>query len=198
MQLLRVAIGTSELEVLFEGVDWYELLGLSERHGVNAVVLDGFGKFRLDSIGLKNISQSFIKRKIQCIALALKIESEYDWKLGLVEKLIRLWNSNGIRTIALKGFVTCQYYPNPKHRPFCDFDYFLCGVFERGNEVIRQEGIEVKGNYKYKTFDIGCLHVENHRYCTHFRGHDKDRSFEKLLEVYMLLEQPIYILKELK
>lgn len=56
LQLLRVAIGTSELEVLPEGIDWYELFGLSERHGVNgvnAVVLDGFGKYRLDSIGFK-------------------------------------------------------------------------------------------------------------------------------------------------
>ena len=193
LQLLRVAIGTSELEVMPEGIDWYELFGISERHGVNAVVLDGFGKYRLDSIGLKKISQSFVKRKLQCIALALKIETEYDRKLDVVEKLIRLWNSNGIRTIALKGFVTCQYYPNPKHRPFSDFDCFLCGDFERGNEVIRQEGIEVKGSYKHKTFDIGCLHVENHQYCTHFRGRDKARSFEKLLENYMLLEQPIYI-----
>lgn len=53
LQLLRVAIGTSELEVMPEGIDWYELFGISERHGVNAVVLDGFGKYRLDSVGLK-------------------------------------------------------------------------------------------------------------------------------------------------
>jgi len=72
LQFLRVAIGTSELEVMPEGIDWYELFGISERHGVNAVVLDGFGKYRLNSISLKKIITKFCKTKTSMYSLGFK------------------------------------------------------------------------------------------------------------------------------
>lgn len=193
LQLLKVAIGESKRSALPKDIDWHKLFDLSERHGVNAIAIDGLGKCGMDSLWVKDASQELSSHKLQWIGMALRVEHDYERKLVDVEKLINLWKCYGIRTIALKGFVTCQYYPVPKHRPFSDFDCFLCGDFERGNEIIRQKGIEVKGSYKHKTFDFGCLHVENHQYCTHFRGRDKARSFEKLLESYMLLEQPVYI-----
>lgn len=194
IQLLRLAIGTSETAIfLHEGINWEKLFKLSVNHGVNAIAIDGLEKVGLSNIGIKDIPQKLRQQIFRCIGLSLRIEINYDRKLLLVEKLVKLWRRHGIRTIALKGFVTCQYYPNPKHRPFCDFDCFLCGDFEKGNEVIRKKGIEVKGSYKHKTFDIECLHVENHQYCTHFRGNDKARSFEKLLENLMLAECPLYI-----
>lgn len=193
IQLLRVVVGKSKRSVLPKDIDWRRLFDLSESHGVNAVAIDGLEKYGVDKVGLKGVSHELTTHMFQWIGVALRIEQDYERKLVVVEQLIKLWKSYGIRTIALKGFVTCQYYPNPKHRPFSDFDCFLCGDFEKGNEVIYQKGIEVKGSYKHKTFDLGCLHVENHQYCTHFRGRDRARSFEKLLENYMLLEQPIYI-----
>lgn len=193
IHLLQVAIGTSEKTMLPVEMDWQRLFDISESHGVNAVVVDGIGKLDLDSIGLKDVTRDIAVRRIKCIGLALKTEYEYTKKLIAAGKLINLWKSFGIRTIVLKGFVTCQYYPNPKHRFFCDFDCFLCGDFEKGNDIIRQKGIEVKGSYKHKTFNFEGMHVENHQYCTHFRGRDKARSFEELLENYMLSENPLYI-----
>ena len=50
---------------------------------------------------------------------------------------------------------------------------------------MKQKGIEVAGSYKHATFNYENVHVENHQFCTHFRGRKKAYQFELLLQQIM-------------
>ena len=99
IQLLRVVVGKSKRSVLPKDIDWRRLFDLSESHGVNAVALDGLEKYGVDKVGLKGVSHELTTHMFQWIGVALRIEQDYERKLVVVEQLIKLWKSYGIRQL---------------------------------------------------------------------------------------------------
>ena len=170
-------------------VNWTSLYKLAVKHGIIAFVAEGVSK----ELG-RGLSTEIINAELrrQFAFDAIRIERTYLAIWQSSKQLAELYHEHDIRIWALKGFVTSSFYPKPQQRFFCDFDCYLSD-FNRGNEVVKQKGIEVAGSYKHATFNYGNVHVENHQFCTHFRGRKKAYRFEMLLQRVMRKDKTEYL-----
>lgn len=116
-------------------------------------------------------------------------EARYNQQWCEACKMAQLFQQNGICTYVLKGVVISECYPKPQHRVSADFDCFLLpeksdsDVWEIGSGLIEKAGYEVERVfYKNSTFYLPGLMVESHRYLVPFRGNDRLRRLEVLLQ----------------
>ncbi len=170
-------------------ISWRLLRGIALQHGVIAVVAQGLSNELKNGCSFDNLDE---RLRQQFAFDMLAVEQNYLSLWQSSKHLADLFHGNGVRTIELKGFVTSRLYPNPCQRSFCDFDCYL-NDFEKGNEIIAKEGIKLSGSYKHVTFNYESSHVENHQFCTHFRGDKKASQFELLLQEIMLSDNADYL-----
>lgn len=170
-------------------INWEKLYKVASKHGVIAVVAEGLSQEYDNGSPVENLN---IDLRLQFIGELVSAEQTYQSLWKSVVHLADLYHVHGIRTFCLKGFVTSSFYPKPMLRTFCDFDCFLSD-FSKGNELVKQAGIEVAGSYKHATFNYETIHVENHQFCTHFRGRKKAYQFEMLLQRLMQNESVEYL-----
>ena len=162
-------------------VNWNLLYKTALDHGVIAIVSEGVTKALNSGVLFEGLNPR-LRKQFAFQTIIVEQHFETTWKSA--KDLSLLFHKNGIRTYGLKGFVTCGFYPHPKHRIFTDFDCYLSD-FKRGNELVKEMGIEVAGSYKHSTFNYKSTHVENHQFCTHFRGRKKAYQFERTLQEIM-------------
>ena len=174
---------------LTKEINWSNLYQLASKHGVIAIVAEGFSKELGKSINADDIDTSL--RKLYAFG-QVGMEQTYRVMWQSAKHLAELYHESNIRIYGLKGFVTSSFYPNPQQRFFSDFDCYLSD-FKLGNEVVKQKGVKVAGSYKHATFDYEDVHVENHQFCTHFRGRKKAYRFELLLHQIMKNEGHDYV-----
>lgn len=170
-------------------VNWENLYNIASEQGVAAIVAEGISHEFENGFSADDFDFSM---RIQFIDELVSAEQTYLSFLQSATRLAELYHKHGIRTFCLKGFVTNSFYPKPKLRVFCDFDCFL-GDFCKGNELAKQIGIDVAGSYKHATFNYEAIHVENHQFCTHFRGRKKAYQFEMFLQSVMRNDKVEYI-----
>lgn len=166
---------------LREKVNWKHLYNLASEQGVIAIVAEGISEAMKEGLSTEGLDTEL--RQLFAFDM-IDVEQTYQALWQSSKHLAELYHKHGIRTWALKGFVTSSFYPKPQQRIFCDFDCYLSD-FKRGNEIVKQKGIEVAGSYKHATFNFEDVHVENHQFCTHFRGRKKAYQFELLLQQIM-------------
>ena len=170
-------------------INWGKLYKVASEQGVIAIVAEGISH-EFDNVSpAENLNTNL---RLLFIGELVNAEQSYQALWKSVAHLAGLYREHGIRTFCLKGFVTSSFYPNPMLRAFCDFDCFLSD-FSTGNELVKQAGIEVAGSYKHATFNYEAIHVENHQFCTHFRGRKKAYQFEMLLQKLMQNEKAEYL-----
>lgn len=180
-----------------ERVDWDLLIEEANRQMVPVIASDGLQK--LYDAGVYSVSgdREERRKKARWFSKTISYEHRYAEQLATAEKLESWFSEAGLRTVVLKGFTVSECYPVPSHRYSADFDCFLLKdgehlqASELGNRVVEEHGLTVdRGFYKNSVFTIGELTVENHQYCTPFRGNDRLRRFERLLEE-MIVEGPL-------
>lgn len=185
---IRLGLGTEDF--LFPGkINWKLLYKIASEQGVLPIVAEGISHKLSQGVSFEGLDDG-LRQKIAFDLISSEQNYLSIWKSA--KNLSELYHENGIRTIALKGFVTSSFYPKPQQRSFCDFDCFLSD-FEKGNDIVRQRGVEVMGSYKHATFNFETAHVENHQFCTHFRGRKKAYEFEMLLQKCMLTDNAEYL-----
>lgn len=185
---IRLGLGTEDF--LFPGkINWKLLYKIASEQGVLPIVAEGISHKLSQGVSFEGLEDG-LRQKIAFDLISSEQNYLSIWKSAKI--LSELYHENGIRTIALKGFVTSSFYPKPQQRSFCDFDCFLSD-FEKGNDIVRQRGVEVMGSYKHATFNFETAHVENHQFCTHFRGRKKAYEFEMLLQKCMLTDNAEYL-----
>ena len=109
---------------LFEGVDWMQLKGLADAHGMSAIVLDGLDRLNTN---LTNGSNQMPKRvRLEWIGEVLQQEQVNAVQQKAAGEMALLLHEKGIRTYVLKGQVIAECYPRPEHRVSVDLDCFLC------------------------------------------------------------------------
>ena len=127
--------------------------------------------------------------KAQWFAKTMQFEQRYAYQLAAARKMRKWFAAEGIQTVVLKGFTVSECYPVPAHRYSADLDCFLIKdgehfeAYELGNQVIEKRGGEVSRHYyKNSSYDLPGLHVENHKFCTPFRGNKTLKRLEQLLQ----------------
>lgn len=180
LELIRAGIGGTNV-VLPDSVDWTTIQTLAEQQGVSAVVLDGIEGCHVVSIPLR--------QKLEWIGEVVQSEAIQKEQQNTAEQIAELFHQNGIRTCVLKGAVVAECYPKPSHRWSADFDCFLLAVnretdvWELGNQLIEKAGYQVDKNfYKNSTFHLPNLTVENHCFMVPFRGNERLKRLEVMLQ----------------
>ena len=180
-----------------ESVDWALLIEEASKQNVSVIASDGLQK--LYDAGVYSVSGDKEERrtKARWFAKTMKYEMRYADQLSSAKKMGKWFAAAGIQTVVLKGFTISDCYPIPSHRYSADLDCFLIKdgehieAYEHGNQVIEMHGLPVEREfYKNSSFDLAGLFVENHKFCTPFRGNDTLRQLERLLQE-MILRGPL-------
>lgn len=139
------------------------------------------------------------QRLLNGIGLSLMIEQKSKLQWDTIQKLVELFDQNGITTVGLKGITVAQLYPNPMLRDSCDFDCFLLKkgadgkigfAYEEGNKVVEAEGVQVDRNiYVHSVFKYKELAVENHHFLSAVKLSKRHRKMDAFLRKLLLEEQ---------
>ena len=180
-------------EKLPESINWQTLIDEAGRQGVSVLASDGLQRL-YDAGKYEAHDEKDMRRlKARWFGKTMKYEHRYAGQVAAAKKMGEWLASTGIQMVVLKGFTVSECYPVPAHRYSADLDCFLIkdgehlGAYELGNRVMEEHGVKVsRSYYKNSSFDIPGAHVENHKFCTPFRGNDTLRRFERLLQDLIL------------
>lgn len=197
LNLIQASVTSKTCYIVPESIDWGLLIKEASRQNVSVVACDGLQK--LYDVGVYSVSGDKQERrtKAQWFAKTMQLEQRYSDQRATAKKMGEWFSAAGIQTVILKGFTISECYPVPSHRYSSDLDCFLIkdgehlNAYEFGNRVIEEHGITVERTfYKNSSFDLAGLFVENHKFCTPFRGNKTLRKLEVLLQS-MILTGPL-------
>ena len=181
LSLAKLGVGHSAV-VFPVDVDWNAVLTLASQQGLLSVIIDGIEHLPVDKRPPKKVL-------VPWAGLMIQDEAQSALQRKTAGEMASLFHGNGVRTYVLKGDVVAECYPNPAYRLSSDMDCFLLpesGDFDAwalGNELIKAKGFETGvGFYKNSTFHLPGLMVENHRFLTPFRGNERLKRLELLLQ----------------
>ena len=201
IELLRLGLGLSRCDDCSfpNQIDWNLIVNQAIDCEMEAVVSDGLQL-------LFNNNPSIIKGFLlpenkpirnQLFGKAILTENKYESQKQAAISLGEVFYRHNIRTIVLKGFSINQFYPNPAHRPSCDFDCFLLteyedkpiAAYELGNSVVSSLGIRVDTSYyKNSEFTYRNLMVENHRFCCSIKRGREVKQLESFLQTELMFK----------
>ena len=180
-----------------QDVDWEKLIAEAEKQGMSVIASDGLQK--LYDLGCYEAGDDKEARRVKArwFGRTMKYEARFAAQAAASRKMGKWLAEEGIGTVVMKGTTVSACYPVPAHRYSADLDCFLVRegehleAFELGNRVMEKHGLSVdRRYYKNSSFDLPGLHVENHKFCTPFRGNGTLRRLERLLQK-MVLDGPL-------
>ena len=155
--------------------DWREVIAFAHKQGLAGLCLDSLGSLPEDCRPPKELL-------LNLIGITTQLEHLYNLHLRVIRSLSDFYNKHGIKPVLMKGYGLSLNYPRPNHRPSGDIDLFLSDG-ERGDELIKGLGIEVKQNEeKHSTFRFHGIHVENHATVICELEHKSLSNVERFLE----------------
>lgn len=123
---------------------------------------------------------------------ASMIAAGYNDRKAKILELTDRWAAAGIKTYCLKGLALSHCYPKPELRESGDFDCYLDGDFDRGNEVAMSFGATFDPHdYRHSVLVYTGLKVENHRYFLAIRGNERHKRLERYMHDVIACEQRI-------
>ncbi len=183
--LLRTALCPEQrpLHGIDSPVMWNEVYRLSQAQGVAAIAWDGLQ--RLTSEGL--IAQGCdIERhvKLQWALAAENTERRYAKQVKTIAQLAKIYDTDGIRMMILKGYGLSKCYPCPEHRSCSDIDIWLFGEQRRGDNYLRKrDNIAInEDKHHHTTFTLNGILVENHYDFLNIHSHHSSREIERHLK----------------
>lgn len=185
--LLRMALrfSTAEKEAarFSRETDWQALMQLSAEQNVIALAYDGMMQLPPELHPPR-------KLKINWGVNTELIKERNLYHIKVIRELADLFAAQGIRMMLLKGRGVAAMYPDPLLREECDIDIYLFGDFEKGNELIKENGIElISKNPKHSIFMFKGLQIENH--CSFLDTHlfEIDKKLETYLFKYLQVNE---------
>ena len=176
-----------------DSLNWSVLIEEAGRQNVSVIASDGLQKLYDAGVYSALGEKEERRTKAKWFAKTMKYEQRYSDQLVAAKKMAGWFASAGIQTVVLKGFTVSECYPIPSHRYSSDLDCFLIkdgehlAAYELGNQVIEKHGLPVERKYyKNSSFNLAGLFVENHKFCTPFRGNNTLKSLEQLLQGMIL------------
>lgn len=156
--------------------EWRSLYDAAVRGGVCALVWDAVQRLDKSLWPPREL-------RLQWGVGASMIAAGYDDRKTKIFELTDRWAEAGIKTYCLKGLALSHYYPKPELRESGDFDCWLGGDFERGNEVAMSFGAAYDPHgYRHSVLVYKGLKVENHRYFLAIRGNERYKRLERCLQ----------------
>ncbi len=165
--------------------EWLEVYAAAVRGGVCALVWDSVLRLERSLWPPREL-------RLQWGVGASMIAAGYDDRKAKIFELTDRWAEAGIKTYCLKGLALSHYYPKPELRESGDFDCWLGGDFERGNEEAVSFGAkQLPHDYRHSVLMYKGMKVENHRYFLTIRGDKRNKSLEKYLREAIVCDRRI-------
>ena len=141
---------------------WADLLILSKKHGVTALVYDALEAYFKANPAPKPPRETLV----QLATHSSTIESDNKRReLALIHFSKRLFGEKGIKTTVIKGSSLARLYPNPLHRECGDNDIYLGSHAATADHWVMS--LEIKVDTKdprHSSFVFENAEFENHAY----------------------------------
>lgn len=192
-ELIRVSIGTQDrLSRIPSEAEWEELYDMAEKQSLVGVCFYGLKRMGADADdGFERIGMSETMY-MEWMYMALNIQQNYDNHTKLIAKLAKVYESEGIGMMLLKGHGLSLHYPMPELRNPGDVDVYLFNTdgaeepaWERGDEAIeRTLKVEIRNDSEHHTqFKVDDILIENHYDFVNTRIRRSSKSLEKTFKV---------------
>lgn len=178
-QLLRRALwrdGAERLQEISEQVgndeEWKEIYRQASYQGVLALAWDGVKDLPMDK-GLKLTWALNVE----------KIEGRYERQRMVLEELAELFAQNGLDMMIIKGYGLSLLYPEPKHRPCGDIDFYLYGEYAKGDKVLEETHnltTDLNKHHHTVSYYKGVM-LENHYDFLNIESHRSNKIIERKL-----------------
>lgn len=96
------------------------------------ICLEAIERLPVKSVPKAQLFQWFGQTELQ--------RDQYQFVWDVACKLDKLWSTEGIHAIVLKGRSIAKYYPVPSHRYSCDLDVYIGQGWERACELLEGKG----------------------------------------------------------
>lgn len=165
--------------------EWRKVYDAAVRGGVCALVWDAVQRLDRTLWPPREL-------RLQWGVGASVIASGYEDRKAKILELTDRWAEAGIKTYCLKGLALSPYYPKPELRESGDFDCWLGGDFERGNNVAMSVGATFDPHdYRHSVLMYKRLKVENHRYFLAIRGNERHKQLERYMHEVIACDRRI-------
>ena len=187
MALTRLGVGHS-MSAPITDIDLPALKALAEEHGLLAVVLDGYEKYRVRGSGNGDAKEVSVPEKIllaQWIGEVSQLyEQRYEQYLHAISDLAAFYNRHGLKMMVLKGYACSLDWPKPKHRLCGDIDIWQFGRQKEADAILtRENGITIDTSHHHHTvFDWEGFMVENHYDFINVHHHKSHSELERIFK----------------
>lgn len=185
LTLLLMYISGEEQDIHHSEIDWKRLMKLSSSQAVTTLIIDCMQKhfvIRPDNKFFAN-EEDWMKF-MKWIGKMIVVERNYANHKKAISDLARLYSSNGIRMMVLKGYGLSLDWPVPNHRPTGDLDIYNFGKWQDADAVVAEQyRIKVDDRHEHHTvFRFDGVTVENHYDFINTKAHRDARRIEKRLK----------------
>lgn len=137
--------------------DWEEILHFASGQGVLPVVVQALESLKSEG----NMELNLLK--VKWCGVSLQSQQGYHLRVEVMKRLAKLFASEGIDIMFLKGASLAQLYPKPEWRVFSDIDYYLFEESDKGIALMDRKGIKNDDYYHHHTQASYCgVLIENH------------------------------------
>ena len=180
--LIQVALNPNPAIEIPADTNWEEALNLAIGQGVLGLCFEAVEKLPANQ-------RPPLEMLMQWYGHTEQQKAQYERSWAVACKLDRLWTSESIQAIVLKGRSIAQYYPVPNHRYSCDLDVFIEHDWESACELLEKKGVRLEREvYKEVEFSLDGVYVECHRYITPVRGNTHLQKVERYLRELLWCE----------
>lgn len=120
-----------------------------------------------------------------------RMEQVKDRNLELDAALVKVaeaYRAQSLSFLLLKGHANSVNYPKPILRTLGDIDLFLCNDkdYTKANSWAKNMGYRMEPeSLQHRSYNIGDVHVENHKYITHFGTEKYNKLLAKKMKEVM-------------
>ncbi|MBQ7462965.1 MAG: nucleotidyltransferase family protein [Bacteroidaceae bacterium] len=178
--LIRKALNSEESIEFPQDTDWQKALDFTIEQGVVGICFEGIETLPANQ-------RPSLEILAQWVGLTEQQSTQYEHNWAVARKLDKLWATEAIQAVVIKGRSIAQYYPVPSHRYSCDLDLFIRQGWEQACKMLEGKGLKLEYEvYKEAEFTLNGVYVECHRYITPVRGNKLLQKVERYL--YSLLD----------
>ena len=152
---------------------------LCSTQGILGIVWDEIRRQNSPILALESIPK---QTKMRWALSVDNIVKRYEHRKTLSLEFADLMAQEGVKVYCLKGLSLSQYYPKPELRECGDFDCWMGGDFQRGNELALKIGTDYDPyDYRHSIIKYKGLTIENHRYFLVVKGNNRNKRLEQYL-----------------
>lgn len=178
-------VGEGEQDFHLSEIDRKRILRISSSQTVTTLIIDSLQNYFAihpdnKSFANENDRLEFMKWVSKTIA----VERNYDRHEKVISELARLYSSNGIRMMILKGYGLSLDWPVPNHRSVGDLDIYNFGKWQEADDLAAKRcGIKIDVSHEHHTvFRFDGVTVENHYDFINTKAHRDAERIETRLK----------------